>query len=502
MDSSIAKADQAVSFTSADPSPVNVGDTYTPTAAATSGLAATFSIDASSAGVCSIDGLGVVTFDSAPGTCILHADQAGDDNWNAAPQASLEIGIGNARPVCAPASPVTVRMNVAKTGSGGCTDPESDPMTYAIGTQGTHGTATIDASGTWTYTPDSNVTGVTDSFTVTANDGLLDADPATVNVTIANDPVQGTLHIHSVTATTTTALDVLAYVSAGASDAGQALSVTAVTQGLMGKVTTDGHAITYDPRGCTSGNDLFTFTASDGVSSAVVTAVVKILRPGEGGLALTPVTDTPTANLLLNGTLGATVPVKVAWCGVTKAGVALRGYRVDLSTNGGVTYPSAVFNTTTATSSLRQLAPGVNFRWRVLTVDAAGRRSAYKTSPTARARVNQDNGTSLTYAGSWGSTSTTSASGGSMRWSTSTGASVQLTQTMRQFAIVAPKAATYGSFLVKVDGTTVATVSLKATTTVFKRLVYVGAVAAGTHTITLVPVGNGRVYVDAIVTLQ
>src|SRR5262249_13935465 len=50
----VAKADQTISFTSAPPSPGKVGNTYGVTATATSGLAVTFTIDASATSVCSI----------------------------------------------------------------------------------------------------------------------------------------------------------------------------------------------------------------------------------------------------------------------------------------------------------------------------------------------------------------------------------------------------------------------------------------------------------------
>jgi hypothetical protein len=81
----VSKADQTLSFTSAAPSGAKVaGATYTPTATASSGLTVTLTVDASSSSVCSISS-GVVSF-AAAGTCVLDANQAGNTNWNAAPQ--------------------------------------------------------------------------------------------------------------------------------------------------------------------------------------------------------------------------------------------------------------------------------------------------------------------------------------------------------------------------------------------------------------------------------
>lgn len=74
-------ADQTVSFTSSPPSPARYGGTYNPTASASSGLPVTISIDASSTG-CTLSA-GTVTFENV-GTCVLDAEQAGNDDFNPA----------------------------------------------------------------------------------------------------------------------------------------------------------------------------------------------------------------------------------------------------------------------------------------------------------------------------------------------------------------------------------------------------------------------------------
>jgi hypothetical protein len=63
---------QSVTFTSSVPTNPEFGDTYTPIATASSGLAVTFTIDASSSSVCSISG-GVVTI-NASGGCVIDAN--------------------------------------------------------------------------------------------------------------------------------------------------------------------------------------------------------------------------------------------------------------------------------------------------------------------------------------------------------------------------------------------------------------------------------------------
>lgn len=76
------KLGQTISFTSTNPSPVQIDDpSYTPQATASSGLPVTISLAAASTG-CSLSA-GVVSF-TAEGTCVIEANQAGDDLWAAA----------------------------------------------------------------------------------------------------------------------------------------------------------------------------------------------------------------------------------------------------------------------------------------------------------------------------------------------------------------------------------------------------------------------------------
>ena len=90
----VGKGSQTVSFTSTAPSSGTVGGaTYTPTATASSGLTPAITLDASSTG-CTL-AAGVVTF-TAGGTCVIDANQAGNTNYNAAPQVQQSITVNKA----------------------------------------------------------------------------------------------------------------------------------------------------------------------------------------------------------------------------------------------------------------------------------------------------------------------------------------------------------------------------------------------------------------------
>jgi parallel beta-helix repeat protein len=91
----VGKGSQAITFTSTPPANAVIGGaSYTPTATGgASGNPVVFTIDASSLTICSISGLGVVSFHAA-GTCVINANQVGDANYNPAPQVQQSFPVG------------------------------------------------------------------------------------------------------------------------------------------------------------------------------------------------------------------------------------------------------------------------------------------------------------------------------------------------------------------------------------------------------------------------
>jgi Big-like domain-containing protein/HYDIN/CFA65/VesB family protein len=86
---------------------------------------------------------------------------------------------------------LTTNEDTTGTGTLVATDVESDPLTYSIVANGSHGTATVTnaATGAYKYEPAADYCGA-DSFTFKANDGDLDSNVATISVavTCVNDP--------------------------------------------------------------------------------------------------------------------------------------------------------------------------------------------------------------------------------------------------------------------------------------------------------------------------
>src|SRR5262249_51235169 len=65
------------------------------------------------------------------------------------------------------------------------TDVENDPLTAVMATGPSHGMLTLNANGSFTYTPDANFHG-TDSFGYRASDGTAQSNVAIVTLTITS----------------------------------------------------------------------------------------------------------------------------------------------------------------------------------------------------------------------------------------------------------------------------------------------------------------------------
>lgn len=85
-----------------------------------------------------------------------------------------------------PADAVTVNAKQDTTLNGTLTaaDVDGDALAFGRIAQATHGTATVNADGTWTYAPNAGYTG-TDVFTVGVSDGNGGSDTMVVNVVVA-----------------------------------------------------------------------------------------------------------------------------------------------------------------------------------------------------------------------------------------------------------------------------------------------------------------------------
>ena len=66
---------------------------------------------------------------------------------------------------------------------GNDSDPDGDPLTAVLVTGPSHGSLTLNANGSFSYTPAADFAG-SDSFSYRASDGTLSSSPATVTITV------------------------------------------------------------------------------------------------------------------------------------------------------------------------------------------------------------------------------------------------------------------------------------------------------------------------------
>jgi hypothetical protein len=165
-----------------------------------------------------------------------------------------------------------------------------ETLTITAVTQGANGSVAITGGGTTvSYTPNANYFGP-DSFTYTISDGNGGTDTAMVSVTVTNvndnpDAVNDSATVAEDSGAN--AINVLAN-DTSAPDAGETLTITAVTQGANGSVaiTGGGTGLTYTPNANYFGPDAFTYTISDG-NGGTDTATVSV--------TVTSVNDNPDA---------------------------------------------------------------------------------------------------------------------------------------------------------------------------------------------------------------
>ncbi len=203
---------------------------------------------------------------------------SGGSNDSIGALASAEIYSSDAPPVSSPGELETAE-DTAANGTLDATDPNSDPLTFSIVSNGALGTAVVTdaATGAYTYTPNTNANGI-DVFTFKASDGSQDSATETVTVTITavNDaPV-------AIDAILTTNQDVPATGTLTAADIdGPALTFTIEQNGTRGTATITNAstgAFSYTPNAGVSGADTVTFSAFDGsLSSNVATIAVNIV---------------------------------------------------------------------------------------------------------------------------------------------------------------------------------------------------------------------------------
>jgi len=324
----VNKAASATSITT-DLTPVTfVGDAYTVAVSVTAtGLGAgtpTGSVTVSDA----TDDC-VVTLSGGTGSCLLTSSTAGRPKTISAAYAGDLDFTGSAdnathivdTPPVAAADTYTTNENgfvaSALTTTAGTgvlsndTDADSDPLTAVKISDPTNGTLTLNANGSFTYTPDALFIG-DDSFTYAANDGFTDSTTATVtiHVTAVNQPPSFTLKASPNVTVAEDQYDSTAFTQANEAGGFVAGPPAEIGQTLLGFVISNNNhnlfAGSGQPAIDTSGTLTFkTFSNANGVATVTVRAQdsggtanggVDLSAAQTFTITVTPVNDAPTAN--------------------------------------------------------------------------------------------------------------------------------------------------------------------------------------------------------------
>jgi VCBS repeat-containing protein len=167
------------------------------------------------------------------------------------------------------------------------TDVDNTTLTAINVTQPANGTVTLNANGSFTYTPDEDFTG-SDTFTYQTSDGTAQSTPVTVTINVQPSVATPEAVDDAYTATEDTALTV--NVASGVldndnDDDGDTLTAVVVTQPASGTLTlnADG-SFTYTPNADFHGTDTFTYRAGDGSSQSEIATVT---------ITVSPVNDAP-----------------------------------------------------------------------------------------------------------------------------------------------------------------------------------------------------------------
>ncbi|SEG42957.1 Ig-like domain-containing protein [Paenibacillus sp. UNC499MF] len=212
----------------------------------------------------------------------------------AAGSVTITVTPVNDAPVAANVN-LTTAEDTPVSGAVPATDVDGDSLTYTLAAPVTHGSVTLNANGTFVYTPGLNFNGK-DSFAVRVSDGK--GGSAVANVTIVVTPVNDPPVAAGGSVVTPEDTPVSGKITASDAD-GDALTYSLGAAPLHGTVVlaADG-SYTYTPLANFNGTDSFTVVVSDGsggtaAASVQVTVTPVNDAPVTSDLALTTAEDTP-----------------------------------------------------------------------------------------------------------------------------------------------------------------------------------------------------------------
>jgi VCBS repeat-containing protein len=215
-------------------------------------------------------------------------------------------------------------------------DSDTDALTAVLAAGTSHGTLTLAANGSFTYTPTTGYTG-TDTFTYNASDTKANSNTATVTITVTapnNTPVavNNSYAVNEDAGLTVAAPGILGNDTDADGDTLTAAVVAGVSHGTL-TLAANG-SFTYAPAANYNGSDNFTYVANDGKINSN-TATVNI--------TVAPVNDAPLAVLDSYGTT-RNIALTIAAPGVLANDTDIDGNTLTAALYSGVAHGALAFN--------------------------------------------------------------------------------------------------------------------------------------------------------------
>ncbi|MFC4777355.1 Ig-like domain-containing protein [Paenibacillus sp. GCM10023252] len=214
------------------------------------------------------------------------------DSQGASSIGTVTVNVSNQPPVAQDTAASTPR-NVPVSGPIPASDPDGNPLSYAVTIPAANGTAVANPVGTFTYTPNLNFIG-TDTFTITVSDGLGGTALSVVTVTVFNQPPT----TQNVYLNTPENIAISGQVTASDPD-GDPLTYSLNSPGTDGvAVVAPNGNFTYTPKPGYVGVDSFTVLVNDGfggIVSSMVTINVFDQPPTAQNLSLTTPENFPVS---------------------------------------------------------------------------------------------------------------------------------------------------------------------------------------------------------------
>ena len=169
------------------------------------------------------------------------------------------------------------------------TDVDGDPRTALLVSSVSQGTLTLNANGSFIYTPNANYHG-SDAFSYRATDGIATGNVAIVNLTVTpvNDAPMAGNDI------TNTLEDVSVRIKALLNDSdteGTSLTISGATT-TNGTAIVSGTDIIFTPATNFNGTTVFSYSISDGTNSASASVTVAVVAVDDPPYAINDVTNT------------------------------------------------------------------------------------------------------------------------------------------------------------------------------------------------------------------